>query len=132
SDGGDMSGGAMRGMRMMEGRLTLFPELHLEVTSGDVVAAGQDFARLAPASDGFVELSVGTDPFAPAALFDLVVTRAEPTHVVHGMVVDANDEPCAGIELTFLREPFMAPWTSTTTDTEGRYRVEVPAADYRV
>ena len=131
TDSGGMSGG-MRGMRMMEGGSTLFPELRLEVPTGDVVATARDFARLVPAKDGFVDILVRTAPESQAALFDLVVTRAEPTHAVHGMVVDANDEPCAGIELTFLREPFMAPWISATTDAEGRYRVELPTADYRV
>lgn len=129
ADGEDMRGG---GMRMMGANTPLFPDLRLEVSSDDIVAAAGDFARLVPSADGFVDVLVGTAPGAPVALFDLVLTRAEPTHAVHGLVVDADDEPCAGVELTFLREPAMSPWTSATSDTAGRYRVELPAGDYRV
>lgn len=134
---GGMTMGGMRGdsMRAMDGRgpASVFPALRLEVPDLPAIESrGESFARLVPDEDGLVEVAVRTWPGAQAVLFDLLVQRAEPVHPVRGIVVDADDEPCAGIELLFLREPDLDPWTRTASNAAGYYHVELPAGDYRV
>ena len=111
-----------------------FPKLRLEVL-GDTrpAAASPTFALLPPAgADGVVQVEVGVAPGEPGGLLDLVVRRDVACHALHGVVVDADDAPLAGVDVRFLLEPDLEPWGRGVTDAQGAYAVRVPAGDYRV
>ena len=58
-------------------------------------------------------------------LFDLVVERALYLVRVHGVVVDSDDQPLAGVELHFLREPDGDLLATGRSDEQGRYQLTV-------
>lgn len=133
--------GAMRGRMQgrMEGNMRgrapnkQFPDFVLEL-GDETLALGRSstFARVLPTADGHLELSVRGVPGDQGGLFDLTVRRDVEKHHVHGLVVDADEEPLAGTTLTFRLEPDMEPWGEATTDAEGAYALDLPPGNYVV
>jgi hypothetical protein len=99
--------------------------------AADVVAAGPRFVRLV-GRGGAVEFSVSTSGPNDGGLFVLDVAHAPLTHPVEGVVVDGADRVLGGVGLTFLRLDDREPWAKTTTDADGRYRVEVAPGRYEI
>ncbi len=134
-ENGAPAGGMRRSMERMGERTAerQFSELRLQIDrQGEVIDRSSTFVRLASDRDGLVVVTVTGLPGERGGLFDLVARRAVEKQRVHGLVVDAADEPCPGVEVAFLLEPDLEPWGRARTDAEGAYALALPAGDYRV
>ena len=124
---------ASQGRAASPPRLQMFPALALEVrVDGAVVADGAPFARVRAERAGKCEVRVYAASGDDGGLFELQVAAGPPTLALHGVVVGADDEQLAGVELAFLRDPDGDEWARTTTGADGSYSVSVPAGDYLV
>ncbi|MCE9595111.1 MAG: carboxypeptidase-like regulatory domain-containing protein [Planctomycetes bacterium] len=99
--------------------------------AADIVAAGPRFVRLV-GRGGAVEFTVSASGRTDGGLFVLDVARAPRTHPVGGVVIDGADRELGGVGLTFLRLDDREPWAKTTTDADGRYRVDLAPGRYEI
>jgi hypothetical protein len=103
---------------------------------------GQDvvpgpYRRLVARESGFLEVRVRVRrPIVGGGqgggLFDLTVERNLAPIEVSGVVVDHEDEPLAGVELLFVREPDADPIWRARTDGAGRYTASLLHGDLAV
>ncbi|MCP3917380.1 MAG: carboxypeptidase regulatory-like domain-containing protein [bacterium] len=77
-------------------------------------------------------VTVGARGSNPGGLFDLELQRDPPFVHVHGTVGDHEDEPVAGVELHFVREPDFDDLGRATTDAQGRYRQPLLPGAYTI
>ncbi len=118
-----MEGGA----RMAAGAKALFQSFDLEVLfDGESLGRSVSFLRLTAPRDGNIDVVVRAQrPNLGGGLFDLTVERELKLHRVHGVVVNSEDQPQAGVQIDFLREPDADLVGRVQTDAKGEFDTTV-------
>jgi hypothetical protein len=115
------------GGRMAGGAKLQFQRFDLEVLDNMApLAPVGSYARFKSASNGAVVVRVRARYAAGGGgLFDLSVERPLELLRVHGVVVDADDQPLPDVEVNFLREPDADLVGSARTNPAGEYEATV-------
>lgn len=121
-------GGAARGATLGD-----HPDFFLRVLSeGTELVPPTPFSRFrAPKAGTFIVEVLSNTP-GEGGFFELGVDHAPNMVAGTGFVDDAEGDPVAGIELQFFREPGLDFLGRTTTNDEGQWTLQLPAAPYTV
>ncbi len=120
--------------RMAGGAKLLFQRFDLEVFAGGVsLGPPSTYFRFTAPHAGAVEVRVRARYAAGGGgLFDLSLERPLTLLHVHGVVVDAEDQPLNDVEVRFLREPDADLVGSAHTNAAGEYDATVLAGNLAV